>query len=195
MAAQLEERAVEVELPTLTADANHRLTVALREIIGADSVRVPADRPRPSHGERPPTNQLQRMTTLKAVTLGLISVAVCVALVIVTALSGQWALTALAFVALLVTLTLVTWSIIALASVAEFPDPGLVALLAEQGIGDPEVRFSEIVMEFTPETGDHEERRTAVQDDPARAIAEQRQALTATSGPSRSGADTDSEET
>ncbi len=53
MAAQLEERAVEVELPTLTADANHRLTVALREIIGADSVRVPADRPRPSHGERP----------------------------------------------------------------------------------------------------------------------------------------------
>jgi hypothetical protein len=193
MAAELEERAVEVQLPTLTADANQRLTEALREIIGADKVRVPADRPHPSQGERPQRNLLQRMTTVKAISLGMVSVGVCVALVIVTALGSHWFLTALAFVALLSSLALVTWSIIALASVPEFPDPGLVALLAEQGIHDPEVRFSEIVMEFTPETGDDEERPTDVLDDPARATAEQEESLTATSGNTASGADTASD--
>jgi hypothetical protein len=191
MADELEERTVEVDLPTLSADANRRLTEALRDTIGADTVRVPADRPHPSHGERPRGNPLERMTTLKAISLGLVSVTVCVALIIVTALGSEWILTALAFVALLITLVLVTASIIALSSVPEYPDPGLVALLAEQGIPDPEVRFSEIVMEFTPETGDDEERHTDVMDDPARAIAEQQSALTASSGPTRSGADTD----
>ena len=190
MADQLEERAVEVDLPTLSADANQRLTEALRDIIGANTVRVPADRPHPSHGERPRGNLLARMTTVKAITVGFLSVAVCVALIIATALSSEWVLTALAFIALLTTLTLVTASIIALSSVPEYPDPSLVALLAEEGIADPEVRFSEIVMEFTPETGDDEERSADVLDDPARAIAEQKEALTASSGPTRSGADT-----
>jgi hypothetical protein len=190
MADQEEERTVEVDLPTLSADANHRLTEALRDTIGADTVRVPADRPHPSRGERPHRNPLERMTTVKAISVGLLSVAVCVGLIIATALSSDWLLTALAFVALLITLCLVTVSIIALSSVPEYPDSGLVALLAEEGISDPEVRFSEIVMEFTPEVGDHEERHTDVQDDPARAIAEQQGALTATGGPSASGADT-----
>ncbi len=85
---------------------------------------------------------------------------------------------------------MVTASIIALSSVAEYPDAGLVALLAEHGVSDPEVRFSEIVMEFTPETPDDEERQADVLDDPARATREQHEALTATGGPSSSGADT-----
>lgn len=194
MATQLEERVVEVDLPTVSADANQRLTEALREIIGADTVRVPADRPHPSHGERPHRNPMQRMTTLKAVSLGFVSVAICVALVIVTALGHLWGLTALAVAALLTTLFLVTWSIIALSSIPEFPDAGLVALLEEEGMSDPEVRFSEIVMEFTPETGDDEERPTDVLDDPARAIREQHEALTATGHPTASGADTASDD-
>ncbi len=153
MAAQLEERKVEVNLPDLTPEINQRLTDELREIIGTDTVSVPADRPHPSQGERPhAANPLQRMTTVKAMTLGLISVAAGVALIVLTALSGDWLLTALAFVVLLVTLTAVTTAILYLSSVAEYPDAGLVALLAEHGVSDPEVRFSEIVMEFTPET-------------------------------------------
>jgi hypothetical protein len=193
MAAELEERAVEVNLPTLNADANHRLTVALRDVIGADKVSVPADRPRPSQGDRPHTSLFQRMTTLKAIGLGLVAVTVGVGFVIFTALSHDWVLTGVAFVVLLGSLVVVTTAIIELASVEEYPDPGIVALLAEQGISDPEIRFSEIVMEFTPEVGDHEERHTSVNDDPARALAEQQGALTATSGPTDSGADTASE--
>jgi len=193
MATELEERVVEVDLPSLSADANHRLTEALREIIGADRVRVPADRPRPSRGERPHRNPMQRMTTLKAVSLGFVSVAICVALIIVTALGHHWGLTALAFAALLATLVLVTWSIIALSSVPEHPDPGLVALLEELGVPDAEVRFSEIVMEFLPETEPGEERPTDVLDEPARATREQHEALTATGHPTASGAHTASE--
>jgi hypothetical protein len=192
MAAELEERAVEVNLPTLSADANHRLTEALRDVIGADTVKVPADRPRPSQGDRPRVSLLKRMTTVKAIAIGLVAVTIGVALVVWTALSGHWILTALAFVVLLGSLLVVTTAIIELASVPEYPDPGIVALLSEEGVHDPEVRFSEIVMEFTPETGDHEERYTSVQDDPARALAEQQGALTPTSGPSESGAGTDS---
>jgi hypothetical protein len=192
MATELEERAVEVDLPTLSAAANHRLTEALQEIIGADTVRVPSDRPHPSHGERPRGNLMQRMTTLKAVSLGFVSVGICVALIIVTALGNLWGLTALAFAALLATLVLVTWSIIALSSVPEHPDPGLVALLEELGMADAEVRFSEIVMEFAPEAGGDEERPTDVLDDPARATREQHEALTATGHPTASGAGTTS---
>jgi len=190
MADELEERTVEVNLPTLSADANQRLTQALREVIGADRVQVPSDRPRPSQGDRPKRGPLDRMTTVKAIVLGVLAVAACLALIILTWAGGHWVVTGLAFLVLLAALALVTYSIIALSSVPEYPDPGLVALLAEEGIHDPEVRFSEIVMEFTPETGDDEERPTDVQDDPARAIAEQQGALTASSGPTRSGADT-----
>ncbi len=191
MADELEERMVEVNLPTLSADANHRLTEALRDVIGADRVRVPADRPRPSQGDRPKRGPLERMTTVKAIGVGLLAVAACVALIILTWAGGHWVVTGLAFLVLLAALALVTYSIIALSSVPETPDPGLVALLTEEGIHDPEVRFSEIVMEFTPETGDDEERRTDVLDDPARATAEQAEALTATGGPTESGADTE----
>jgi hypothetical protein len=161
MAAQLEERAVEVNLPTLTADANHRLTVALRDVIGADTVSVPADRPRPSQGDRPHSSLLKRMTTLKVIGFGLVAVAIGVGFVIFTALSHDWVLTGVAFVVLLGSLTVVTTSIIELASVEEYPDPGIVALLSEQGISDPEVRFSEMVSEFSPETDDHQDRQTA----------------------------------
>jgi hypothetical protein len=189
MAGQLEGRTVEVNLPEMSSEVNGRLTAELREIIGSESVRVPADRPHPSQGERPKGGPLQRMTTLKVAALGMVAVAGCIALVIVTALGGQWILTALAFVVLLLALLAVTASIIALSSIPEYPDPNLIALLSEQGISDPEVRFSEIVMEFTPETGDDEERPTDVLDDPARATAEQQEALTATSGPTESGAD------
>jgi hypothetical protein len=190
MASELEERKVQVNLPEMPPEINERLTESLREIIGADTVEVPANRPRPSQGERPRGGLLKRMTTAKAAVIGFTGVAVAIALVVVTALGGQWILTALAFVVLLLSLGVVTMSIIALSSVPEYPDPNLVALLGEHGVHDPEIRFSEIVMEFTPETGDHEERFTNVRDDPARAIAEQQGALTATSGPSESGANT-----
>lgn len=180
--AALEQRAVEVNDPALSADANRRLTEALRSVIGSDRVLVPADRPHVSRGERPRGSALQRITSTQVVTLGSVAVATVVGLII--ALTGNhWWILAIAFVVLALALAAVTLSIISLASTTEYPDPGLVALLSEQGMRAPEVRFTELVDEFTPPT-DGEDRATSVEDDPARAEAEQRTAMTPSGGPS-----------
>jgi hypothetical protein len=49
----VEERAVEAAAPGLSPEMNDRLTTELREVVGSDAVRVPADRPRASRGEHP----------------------------------------------------------------------------------------------------------------------------------------------
>jgi hypothetical protein len=182
MAAPLEERVVEVNDPKLPADVNHRLTAAVREVIGTDRVMVPADRPRISQGERPRVSPLQRITSTKMMSIGMIAVAVCVGLIIATT-GNHWYLLIIAFLVLAVALTTVTLSILGLASIEEFPDPGLAAFLSESGVHDPEVRFSELVREFTP-VADSEHRSTAVEDDPAQARAQQREAMTPSGGPS-----------
>jgi hypothetical protein len=178
-----EERIVEVNDPELSASANHRLTEAVREVVGTDRVRVPADRPRYSQGERPHTSPLSRITSTKMMIIGLVAVGVCVGLVIVATTGNHWWLTGVAFVVLAIALAAVTFSIVGLASTAEFPDPGLAALLSEEGVRDPEIRFSALVREFTP-VDDDEHRDTAVEDDPAQATAEQRGSMTPSGGPS-----------
>ena len=182
-AGRLEQRTVEVNDPKLSADANRRLTEAVREVVGSDHVLVPADRPHVSQGERSRATLQQRMTSTMAMGIGAIAVAVCVGLVIVTALSGNWFLTAVTFVVLAIALAAVTMSIMGLASTTEYPDPGLAALLSEQGMRDPEVHFSALVQEFTP-AADDEHRSTSVEDDPALAAAEQESAVTPSGGPS-----------
>jgi hypothetical protein len=182
-AGRLEERVVEVNDPKLTADANHRLTLALREVIGTDRVRVPADRVRVSQGERPPASLAARVTATKAMVVGTLAVAVGVGMIIATT-GGSWFLTGVAVFVLAIALAVVVVTIIGLASTPEYPDPGLVALLAEQGYRDPEVRFSELVHEFTPAPDEPEDRSTAVEDDPAEAAAEQTEAVTPSGGPS-----------
>lgn len=183
-AAQLEERTVEVNDPKLSADANRRLTEAVREVVGSDRVRVPVDRPRVSQGERPRVGLQQRVTSAGAMVIGTIAVAIGVGFIILTALNKSWYLTAVAFVVLAVALASVTMTIIGLASTTEYPDPSLVAYLSEQGVLNPEVRFSEFVREFTPATDDDEHRSTDVEDDPAQAAAEQQDAVTPSGGSS-----------
>jgi hypothetical protein len=182
MAAPLEERVVEVNDPALSAQANHRLTEAVREVIGADRVMVPADRPHVSQGERARVSPMLRVTTTKMMIIGLVAVAVCVGLIVATT-GNHWFLLVIAVVVLAISLTAVTMAIIGLASVEEYPDPGLAAMLSEQGVRDPEVRFSAFVREFTP-VADSEHRETAVEDSPAQALAEQREAVTPSGGPS-----------
>ena len=182
--SQVEERVVQVNDPKLSEDANRRLTEAVREVVGSDRVRVPTDRTRVSEGQRPTAPFMQRVTSTSAAVVGMVAVAVCVGLIIVTTTGGNsWWLTALAVVVLAVALAVVTLTIIGLASTAEYPDPNLAALLDEQGMRNPEVRFSELVHEFTP-VPDEEHRTVAVEDDPALAAAEQTEAGTPSGGPS-----------
>ena len=181
-AGELEERTVEVNDPRLTEAANRRLTEAVREVVGADRVLVPADRPHVSQGEATRIPFWEDVTAPKAMSIGLVAVAACVALIIATSY-GNWLLTAATFVVLVISLAAVVKTIMSLASTTEYPDPGLVALLAEQGVHDPENRFSALVREFTPVSEDGA-RETAVEEDTAKATAEQHESVTPSGGPS-----------
>ena len=184
-AAQLEERVVEVNDPALSADANRRLTEAVRATLGTDRVQVPADRPYVSRGEKPRVAWYDDMSIFKAAITGSIAVAIGVGLIILLT-AAHWYLLVIAFAVLLVALASVTRTIIGLASMTEYPDPFLVALLGEQGMRDPEARFTALVAEFTPPVnGEH--RTAAVEDDPLTAAAEQKQAITPAGGPSSAG--------
>jgi hypothetical protein len=178
----LEERVVEVHDPKLSDEVNLRLTEELREVIGTDRVRVPADRPRVSQGENPHVRLMDKMTARVVGIVGFVAIGAIVGLLIALTHSSWW-LTGVTVFVLLVSLFLVTSGIIGLAGVSESPDPSLLAWLGEQGVNDPELLFTELVHEFTPSpTG--QERTAAVEDDPARASVEQRAALTATGGAS-----------
>ncbi len=181
-AGELERRTVEVNDPAYSDDVNRRLTEAVREVIGTDSVLVPVDRPRVSQGEQAPGGPFDRITHTKAVAVGMVAVGVLVGL-IVALTGGHWWLTGVVFAVLGVALAVVVMTILGLSSTTDYPDPGLVAILSEQGIRDPEVRFSEIIHEFTP-VDDDEDRDTPVEEDPAQASAEQRTSVTPSGGPS-----------
>jgi hypothetical protein len=176
---------VEVNDPKLSADANRRLTEAVREVIGADRVLVPADRPHVSLGERSQLSFLKDMSAFKAATIGLLAVTIGVGLVILTRAGDQWWLLAIAIALLAVILGWMTMTIMNLVSTTEYPDSFLVALLNEQGMRDPEGRFTEMVHEFMPvKSSDGQHRTTAVEDDPAQALAEQRDSITPGGGAS-----------
>jgi hypothetical protein len=178
----LEERTVEVDDPSLSPEANALMTRAVREIIGADSVRVPADRPHPSRGERPRGNPFERVTATMAMALGMVAVGACVGL-IVSMTDHRWWTTGIAFLVLVVALAAVTLTIVGLASTTAYADPNTAAALSELGVSDFEPRLSEIVREFTP-VDDSEDRTVSVEDHPAAAEAEQQEAVTPSGGPS-----------
>jgi hypothetical protein len=98
---------------------------------------------------------------------------------------GQWWILPVAFVVLGVVTAAVVATVLRMTSNQERPSATTVAALEEEGVGDPERHFSELVKEFTPEPSDDDEHRTtAVEDDPAAAGAEQEDAIPPSGGPS-----------
>jgi hypothetical protein len=193
--APLEEREVRAEDPELSEATNARLTTELRETIGADRVRVPADRPRASRGERPSQGQgvggylgMHRFVLLRNAAI-LLTFAAIVALA-----SGDWWILPLAAgIHALGTMTVVLTAI-RMTTISEHPAPEVAAALAEEGVSSPDERFSEMVDEFRPApahgtgevvSGGYNDRTVEAGSDPARAGAEQSTAWTATSGPTQ----------
>ena len=188
-ATALEERAVRVEEGQLSDETNARLTEDAREVVGAERVAVPTDRARPSHGEvvthRPalpgplPGNFLIGQIVAALVVVGAVAA-------LAVGVHHWWALV-LAIVVLVVMGYLVLATIMRMTSNPERPSPSTVAAMEEEGVADPEELFSDIVGEFTPDTGAvGENRRTvAVEDDPTAAAAEHRTAVTPSGGPSQ----------
>jgi hypothetical protein len=188
---QLERRAVEVHEPELSASTNAQLTDEVREVIGADVVEVPADRPHPSAGEHvehrrslPLPFPLPNNFVVALGGLALVVIAAIVALAVVT---HFWWTLVLALLVLAAMTYVVVAMIIKMTSNPERPEPTTVAAMEQEGVDDPEQLFSDLVAEFTaePDAGGAAGRTTDAADDHAAAAAEQRDATTPSGGPSR----------
>jgi hypothetical protein len=183
----LVRREVRVDEPELSPQTNDRLTAEVREVVDDDHVTVPADRPRPSRGEASPptghrlTAELKPNRFIMATIVGsFVVIAAIVALMI-----GHWWILVGAFIVLAAATAAVIATVLRMTSNQERPSPTTVAALEEDGVGNPERHFSDLVKEFTPERGgDGEHRTTAVEDEPAAAGVEQENAITPSGGPS-----------
>jgi hypothetical protein len=186
-------REVRSEDPSLSPGANRLLTEELREALGRDEVRVPADVPprhRERHGRRPGVLAViaaNRM--LVVIALGaLLIVAVAVSL----ATGSWWALLAAVLVHAIGTF-LVAGVVLRLTTEVEHMAPSTAARLEEEGVADPDHVLSDLMEEYggaehargVPEvisSGDNAVD-TSPDRDPARAGMEQRTAMTPAGSP------------
>jgi hypothetical protein len=183
-----ETREVRVDEPDLSPQTNQRLTDEVREVVGTDRVTVPADRPRASRGEHLAREHSRRLPwrpkSFLAAQIGAAGLVGGAVLALVT--NSWWVLPAV-----VVLLGAVTYAVVALVMEmtgnVERPSPSTAAALDEEGVKDPEEMFSEVVAEFTEDTGERDERgrTTDVEDDPSRAAAEQESSITPSGGASR----------
>jgi hypothetical protein len=189
-----EMREVRAADPGLSPEVNAELTEELREVVGAERVEVPVDRPHATRGELPPKQSLSaylsqnRFNVLRATAIML-----TFGLIVSLASRDWWLLPIAAGVHAIATMA-VTLTIVRMTTVAEHPSPEVAAGMAAEGVRSPDERFSQMVEEFGPiEQGGagevlspgHNERSVAAGADPVRAAAEQSSAMTPTEDPSR----------
>jgi hypothetical protein len=128
--------------------------------------------------------------SLEAPSSGLVGRGLALVVAAIVALAiGQWRILVGAVVVLGVVTAGVVATVLRMTSNPERPSAVTVAALEEDGVGDPERHFSELVAEFMADRAvEGEHRTTAVEDDPAGAGAEHAHAMTPSGGSSRASA-------
>lgn len=184
----VEIREVAIDDPELAPNTNRRLTEELREVIGADRVAVPVDRPHAARGERPPRDRPAALRWRPGnVMLAMIVASLVVVGAVIALITDRWWLLPAVVVVLAVMTGAVVALVLSMTANAERPSATTVAAMADDGVSDPEQRFSDAVAEFTEDrAGAGDESGTAnVEDDPAGAADEHERAGTPTGGASR----------
>jgi hypothetical protein len=191
------ERGVRSGDPSLSRQANELLTEELRERVGADRVTVPAEAVERMRSER------GRGSTAKASLLSnrpLLIVATCTVLVVAVASSlatgSWWAATAVVVLAV-AGLCVVTFLALQLTTETEHLAPETAARLEEEGVGDPDKVFTDLLEGYAGATDAHgtteilasggNRQRALPEDNPARAAVEQRTSWTPSSAPGTAG--------
>ena len=191
--AESEVREVKVADPGLDAEANQALTEEVQEVLGTAHVRVPKDRPHPSLGERPKRSGLLAEMSSHRLTNVMLFAAFLTIGAIVSLSTGKWWLLPVALVVHALGTIFVTATVLHMTTISEHASPTTAAMLAEEGIRNPDEHFARIVEEFSePEHGDagdvvapNDTPRTAdASEQPERATAEQSSAMTPTAGAS-----------
>lgn len=150
---QREERFVRSADPSLSPEANRLLTEELREAVGRDRARVPADAPHreeAAHGRFPPAlanlvsgRQLVLVTLLVALVVGAIA----------TLVTGSWWGLIAALAVHAVGTLLAAAGALQLARQQEHVSPNLAAKLEEEGVADPDAKLTELVEEYGGDEG------------------------------------------
>lgn len=193
-----EEREVRAEDPEFTPETNALLTEELREVVGRDRVRVPAQRPHPSRGQVPQKGSASAyVNEHRFVVIRTAAIVLTFGAIVALATGDWWILPLAAAVHALGTMT-VMLTIIRMTTVTEHPSPEVAAAMAEEGVSSPDERFTQMVDEFSEEakgkrgagevlSPGYNERSADAQAQPATAAAEQSSAITPTAQPSRPG--------
>jgi hypothetical protein len=188
-----EEREVRAEDPELSPETNQRLTEELRDVVGAERVRVPVDRPHATRGDAPHQQGfVAHMNQHRFQLIRATAIALTFGAILSLATGVWWLLPLAAGVHALGTMTVVL-TIVRMTTIPEHVSPEVEAAMAEEGVRNPDERFSRMVEEFSDKdeggatevlSPGHNERSADAAFDTARASGEQSAAITPTSQPS-----------
>jgi Flp pilus assembly protein TadB len=188
-----EEREVRSDNPDLSPEANRLLTEELREALGTERVRVPTGSSRPlADGARTRSPLVGTLIANRPLIVVTLLAALVVGAAVSLATGSWWAVVAVVGAHAIGTLVVAT-AAIQLTTQTEHASPEVAARLEEEGVADPDRVLSDLVEGYSPATGPrgtadvlssgHNERTVRPEDDPAKAAAEQRTALTPSSLP------------
>jgi hypothetical protein len=147
--SDVEEREVKADDPNLSARLNARLTRELREVIGADLVVVPCERPHFSEGDQSGHGIVAYVTMHGLQLVRATAIVLTFALIVALVTNWWWLLPVAAGVHALGTMTVVLTTV-RLLTISEHPSPELAAALSEAGISSTEEYFSDMADEFRP---------------------------------------------
>jgi hypothetical protein len=191
--AQTERRFVRSEDPSLTPEANRMLTEELREVVGKDEVRVPVGTPRRA-GDRHGDHSTLVATLVSNRPIILVTLLMAVVVGGIVSLTTGWYVAVLLAVGLHALGTmLVAAGAVQLTTQVEHVAPETAARLEAEGVGDPDRVLGQLVEDFAGATeaggvtevvsSGNNDRTVHATDDPAKAMLEQRTAMTPQSAP------------
>jgi hypothetical protein len=195
------EREVRANDPNLSPAANRLLTEELREAVGSDRVRLPAEQA-PDAGQIEGSGHSTLTATLSAnrLLLGITFLALIIVGVIIALATGSWWAVVAACGVHAVGTVLVATLALRLSTEVERMAPSAAARLEEEGVADPDRMLSDLVEHYAPtaeahgtaevvSTG-HNRITTLPDEDPVRSTVEQKTAITPAGSPVGPSGDT-----
>lgn len=186
-------REVRSQDPSLSPEANRRLTDELREVVGDDSVDVPEETPRRDRERHATRSPFVSALVNARLAIGVTFAVLLVVGAVVSLVTGSWWALIAALVVHFVGTVLVTGMTLHTTTEPEHLDPSTAAKLEEEGVANPDRMFNDLVEDYAGEqrqtsdvvTPGDNERTTRAEDAPEDATVEQKTAFTPTSEPSR----------
>jgi hypothetical protein len=183
-----ERRFVRSEDPSLTPEANRLLTEEVREVVGADEVEVPQSTPRRST-TRHATHSTLVATLIDNRPIVLVTLLAAIVGGGIVSLTTGWYVAVLLAVGLHALCTMVVAAgAVQLTTQVEHVAPETAARLEAEGVADPDRVLTELVEDFAGAqnaggvseviSSGSNDRTVEAGDDPARAMLEQRTAMT-----------------